>query len=358
MFDFPADDGSADEFVRVAMEWHFSPDTGSSFWLDRAGSLGFDPRREIRTHADLRRFPNIVDELRDVSIADLTPRGYGGDADIVGVYDSGGTTGTPKRVPLHAEWLNTYREWASSRMDALGAPSGGCWLSMAPSGPHIFGRLMAELARLRGGAYFSIDLDPRWVRSCLTAGRAAEAERYVDHLVGQAVDGLRRHRVDVLVVTPPLLERMAERDDIVELIRAHTGGILWGGAHMDPDTRHVLRTEVFPDTRLFGTYGSTMILGGAMERPSSMDTAECVFDPCSPYMSFSVVDPRTGEEVAEGERGQVVMHFVSRSLLLPNNLERDTAIRVAAQPGQAGVSVADIAPLPTFDNATVIEGVY
>src|SRR5690242_17601494 len=88
------------EFLRAAMRWHFSPETGSPFWLRQADSLGFDPLTDVRTFADLARFPNLANSLRDVPARDLIPRGYGPNPDIVGVYDSGGTTGAPKRVVM------------------------------------------------------------------------------------------------------------------------------------------------------------------------------------------------------------------------------------------------------------------
>ena len=42
-----------------------------------------------------------------------------------------------------------------------------------------------------------------------------------------------------------------------------------------------------------------------------------------------MIDPETGAEVPYGERGQVVMNHVSKGMFIPNNLERDTAIRIA-----------------------------
>jgi hypothetical protein len=54
-----------EEYVRAAMDWHFSPETGSPFWLKRAKSLDFDPRTDVKSFADLRLFPNVINELRD-----------------------------------------------------------------------------------------------------------------------------------------------------------------------------------------------------------------------------------------------------------------------------------------------------
>jgi hypothetical protein len=52
------------------------------------------------------------------------------------------------------------------------------------------------------------------------------------------------------------------------------------------------------------------------------------------------------------------MNHVSKSMLLPNNLERDLATRVEPPPGQAGDSVADVSPVASFGGEDVIEGVY
>lgn len=360
----PLLDGPADriqdpsEFIEAAMRWHFGPRTGSPYWLERARTLDFDPLRDVHTFTDLRLFPNIIDELRDVRVEDLVPRGYGGAADVVGVYESGGTTGPPKRVIFLADWVERWLGWSMRNMDARGHPRGVNWLALAPSGPHMFGEIVKRQARGRGGIAFTIDMDPRWVKKCLAGGRADEAESYATHLIDQSGFILETQDVGVLVTTPPLLERLAQRDELVKLVNEKVRMIMWGGAHMDADTRRLLRTEVFPGVELYGNYGSTMILGGAAERLGLTDDDPCVFDPYSPYISFSVVDPETGSDVGYGERGQVVMNHISKGMLLPNNLERDMATRIRPPAGQLGDSVADVSPVARFGDEIVIEGVY
>ncbi|MGZ8901471.1 MAG: hypothetical protein ACXW3Z_15375, partial [Limisphaerales bacterium] len=53
--------------LREIIEWHFSPETGCPFWLDWAKKAGWDPRKEIRSFADMGKFPHFQDEwLRDL----------------------------------------------------------------------------------------------------------------------------------------------------------------------------------------------------------------------------------------------------------------------------------------------------
>jgi phenylacetate-coenzyme A ligase PaaK-like adenylate-forming protein len=350
------DSKDPDEFIQAAMRWHFDPETGSPFWLAKAATLGFDPRADVRSVADLRLFPNVVDELRDVHAEELIPRGYGDSPDVVGVFDSGGTTGAPKRVVYLADWVPRMLEHMAAPLDRLGVPRGLNWLGILPTGPHAVGHFVGEMARSRGGVMFTIDMDPRWVKKLISSGQFDQVDAYVEHLVEQSSHVLLGQDVGVLMSTPPMLERLARRDDLVDVINKNVRVIMWGGAHMDADTNELFRTEVFPDIPMYGVYGSTMIMGGANQRlePTELPT----FDGFGPYITFSVVDPETLEPVEYGQRGQVVTNHVSKAMLLPNNLERDTAIRVPALDGQPGDSLADLAPMQTFGSETVIEGVY
>jgi phenylacetate-coenzyme A ligase PaaK-like adenylate-forming protein len=347
-----------DELVRAAMEWHFGPETGSEYWLRKAETLPFDPRADVKTMQDLALFPNVLHELSDVRVEDLIPRGYGRDPGIVGVYESGGTTGVPKRLVLLRDWWDKHIEWVHTDLDAKGFPRNGNWLVLMPSGPHFIGEAANRLATDRGGLTFPIDMDPRWVKKLRATGQSGQAGAYAEHLVEQAAFLLRTQDIAVLSTTPPLLERIAGHDALVGLINEKVGGILWAGAHMDPDSRHLFRTEVFPGVPLSGIYGSTTILGGANERPELTNGDLCVFDPPAPFITFRVVDPDTGQTVDYGERGQVVMNHVSKNLLLPNSPELDIATRVKPTAGQAGDSVADVAPSVSFAGADVHEGVY
>ncbi|UOZ07000.1 AMP-binding protein [Amycolatopsis sp. WQ 127309] len=347
-----------DEYVRAAMQWHFGPDTGSPYWLARAATLGFDPIQDVKGQGDLRRFPNIADELRDIRALDLIPRGYGSTAPIAAVYESGGTTGPPKRIVFLDDWLELLLDHRARSLAEWNCPRDAAWLTVTPSGPHLIGSIVAREARKSGGVAFSVDLDPRWVKKLISAGKREEAAAYIDHLADQAASILRGEDIRVLMTTPPMLERLAQDDELRSLINEKVEVIMWGGAHMPSETRAVLKSESYPGIPIIGVYGSTTLLGGVNERPGGGVGDPCVFDPFSPYMTFSVVDPVTREPVRYGERGQVVMNHVSKAMFLPNNLERDTAIRLRPSEGAMGDAVADIEPLKTFSDIKVVEGVY
>jgi hypothetical protein len=266
------------------MQWHFDPATGSRYWLSRAERLGFDPRSDVKGVEDLVLFPDMTDELRNVRVADLVPRGYGSRARLLNVFDSGGTTGAPRRVVQLHDWMRHSTEQVDRRLRAHGLPVDAQWLTVAPTGPHLVGDVLQRAASALGGVSLSIDMDPRWVKGLVAAGRADEAEAYTDHLVEQCRRILLGQDIGVLAATTPLLERFAREDDLLDAINGSVEAIIWGGTHMDPDTRHLLSTGVFPYVPVIGMYGNTMMLTALMERVGLTASEPCVFDPVSPYV--------------------------------------------------------------------------
>ncbi|MFK0246882.1 phenazine antibiotic biosynthesis protein [Amycolatopsis azurea] len=351
----------APDLVQEAVQWHFSPETGSEFWLERAKTLDFDPRADVRTVEDLALFPNVVDELREVRLESLVPRGYrelGLSTAVPVVGESGGTTGVPKRVFVLPDVRERSWTWYQARLAEHGVREGINWLGVVPAGPHMVGSLVRDTAAHFRGVYFTLDLDPRWAKLCIARGSVDQLKAYVDHLVDQIEWILTSQDIGVLAITPPLLEAVCRRDHLVDLINEKVGTITWSGASMDSDTRHLLRTEVFPNAALIGIFGSTMIFCGIPERLGTAVSEPAVFDPPSPFSMFSVVDPETLRPVPYGERGQTISHHITRNLFLPNNLERDTAVRRPHGLGHAGDAVSEVKPVREFSDTRVIEGVY
>jgi phenylacetate-coenzyme A ligase PaaK-like adenylate-forming protein len=357
-FPTPAVGAADDEFVRAAIRWHFSPETGSPYWIKRAATLDFDPLTEIRGWGDLLRFPDISEEWRDTAAGDLLPAGCR-DGSPVQVFDSGGTTGRPKRI-IESTSRKEGVEWVSRVLEQHGIPGEGAgnWLHIGPTGPHIVGRSIGLLAALRRELCHFIDFDPRWVKRCIAEGRAPEAGRYLDHILAQAADVLTSQPVAVVFITPAVLEAVAARPAVLDLFADRVKGIIWAGTSISPETRHLLEHEVFPDIPLVGLYGNTLA-GIAPQSPQTAGAEQdCAFLPYSPYSRIDVVDPNdTATLVNHGERGQIRLSLLSRDLFLPYALERDSAIRVAPTEAYPWDALADVQPLVRGANAPV-EGVY
>ena len=105
----PVDDPEA--YLRAAIAWHFGEETGCAFWLRAARTLDFNPLTDVNTFADLRLFPNLLNELRNVPVEDLIPRGYGSPPPMPQIFESGGTTGAPKRTVQLPDWVAQVIEW-------------------------------------------------------------------------------------------------------------------------------------------------------------------------------------------------------------------------------------------------------
>ncbi|MCS3779339.1 phenazine antibiotic biosynthesis protein [Tsukamurella ocularis] len=345
------------QYISELMRWHFSESTGSPFWLSKRDSLGFDPIADVHTFSDLTQFPNIVDELRGVAVEDLVPAGLR-DADVAAVLESGGTTGAPKRFLMFEEWFGAYFGWAGMRSPSGLAGSGANLLATTPTGPHMIGEVTVRQAKSMGGRRFTIDIDPRWVKKLLANGEKAQADAYVEHLVDQTADILESQTIGAIQTIPVILERLAERPKLVEKIREDVKRIAWGGAHMDADTRDFLKTEVFPGIPIVGGYGSTTIMSVAVECGAPRSDGLAQFEPFSPYVFFDIVD-ELGNVVPVGERGQVRMNHVTKYAFVPNNLERDTAIRAPMSDERlVGSAAVDVRPISEFQGIAVNEGVY
>lgn len=361
LLDVPRQDevGDPDAYLRAAVAWHFGEQTGSAFWLRAAQTLDFDPLTDVTTFADLRRFPNLLSDLRTESVDDLVPRGYlsaGSLPPVPQIFESGGTTGAPKRTVQLPDWVAQVVRWQTEDFADGGFVRGRGFLCMMPSGPHGVGYFSRLVSERLGSTFHAIDLDPRWVKKLVARNAAAEVTAYVDHVVEQAVHVLRTQHIANLHTTPPLLEAMARDDEVVNLLNEKVRFMLLSGAHVDLDTLDLLG-DIFPDTAITMAFGSTMILSQAVTRRIDGD-GPFVFHPRSPYATFWVVDPDSGEQVPYGRRGQVIMNHVSKGMFLPNNLERDSAIRLPGVDGQVGDSLSEVSPVAAFEGEPVIEGVY
>ena len=138
----PEDVGRAQErldaHVREMVAWHFNPETGTPFWLERAGKLGFDPRNEVRGYSDLKKFGLFEDEwLRGGPVRRWVPRGLADKP--VYVFETGGTTGIPKSRVVIDDFRIDYEQFSATLPDKF-FPRGANWLMLGPSGPRRHSR--------------------------------------------------------------------------------------------------------------------------------------------------------------------------------------------------------------------------
>jgi phenylacetate-coenzyme A ligase PaaK-like adenylate-forming protein len=347
-----------DDLVRATMDWHFAPQTGSPFWLRRARTLDFDPRRDVKTAVDLRLFPDVSDELRSVPAAELIPNGCRQGAWAFQVFESGGTTGEPKRI-IEMSSRRRGVEWVSQVLAQHGFPGEGAghWLHIGPSGPHAVGRSVGLLAQLRRSLCYYIDFDPRWVKRCIRKGRPDDVSAYIDHIVDQALEVLGSQPVSVIFATPPVLEAICANQRARDLLRSRAKGLIWSGTSISQETLRLIEDH-FVEAKIVGIYGNTM-MGIACQRPRLHgETERCVFQSFYPYCSLEVVHPgRPEQPVPCGQRGQVKVTLMSREIFLPNNMERDTAVRVAPAGRFTWDGVAQVGPLPSVQGE-IVEGVY
>src|ERR1700757_491736 len=175
-----------DAYLRTAMAWHFGADTGSPFWLRVAKDLDFNPLTDVRTFTDLRLFPNLVDELRTLPVDDLIPRGYGSPAPVPRIFESGGTTGAPRRTVQMPDWVEQVTQWQVEDFAAGGFVAGTGLLFLMPSGPHGVGHFSRAVSERLGSMFYPIDLHPRWAKKIAARGAAADMTAYVGHVLEQA----------------------------------------------------------------------------------------------------------------------------------------------------------------------------
>jgi len=344
-----------DEHLRSIIAWHFSPETGCPFWLDWAKQAGWDPRTEVRTFADINKFPHFQDEwLRDEQNERFVPAGFGDRP--FNIFETGGTTGVPKQRIGWDDYKVDYEEFGDN-LDDRYFPRGGKWLMMGPTGPRRLRLAIEHLANYRGGSCYFVDLDPRWVKKLIARKQFDEVERYMKHVIDQGVEMIRHRGVSCLFTTPRLLEALAERISIPGL---GVKGVFCGGTSMTPQMVRFLMEEVLEGKSQFvPTYGNTL-MGLACSLPETLrDSSYSVtyWSP-QPRAVLRVVDSKdTAKVVDYGQYGRVELTTMTKEFFMPRFLERDEAIRRQPCAKYPWDGVGDVRPFGMLEKK-VIEGVY
>ncbi|MFJ8650344.1 hypothetical protein ACIRNI_30095 [Streptomyces sp. NPDC093546] len=351
-----------DEWTRRMMRWHFSPETGSPFWVRRRSALGFDPLRDVDGFAALRLFGLFdKEELRAASARDLRPRGYRDRP--FRVFETGGTTGAPCRI-VNVTRLAYDVEIYRTMLEARGV-AGGDVLAMTPSGPHAYGHFVEGLADSWRGAVFSIDFDPRWVKAALREN--GEADAYTDHLVAQTLTLLTAERPSLLFTTSQLLLALAMR--LPRPLSAYgVKAVCTGGTSCTAAEAEFLREEHLRGVQWIDTYGNTLVghalqadrLGDGPGEPGGPgEPLGHSYHLPPPFAVMEVVDPADPWRVLPvGERGRVRVTTLLEDLFLPNLLERDSAVRTGPHPWFPWDGVRAVQPFQDDETEETYQGVY
>ncbi len=324
-----------EEHLLDLLELHFHPRHGSLYWLRRQEALGWDVRDRIRGYDDLWLLGQTpTDDLRRYPLRDFIPGAFHSLWHRFVIGETAGTSGLPRAAAYRDdEFQSAFIEPFLRVTEQTGFPRGEAWLWVGPSGPHIIGKVVRELARQTGSMDpFSVDFDPRWAKRLIEGSLARQ--RYLDHVVEQALDVLQREQIGVLFITPPALAELTRR--LSDRQREQIRGIHYGGMSMTAETINAFRAA-YPQAVHLAGYGNTLF-GVAMEvedRPrQSLD-----YFPLAARLRLHVIDWRDDESptwpprlLPCGQTGRVLFHRLDESTLLVSVVERDEAEAVSPSP--------------------------
>ena len=355
---YPANPAAAqaelDAHVREIIHWHFSPETGTPFWLDWA-KKNFDPRKEIHCFADvMQKFPHFQDEwLRDLQPEVWAPAAFKGQP--FNIFETGGTTGMPKQRIGWNDYKVDYSEFAEKIADEH-FPRNHYWLMMGPTGPRRLRLAIEHLANVRGCSCYFLDLDPRFVKKVISNKQYDVARAYMDHVVDQAVMLLKHRKISGLFTTPKLLEALAEKVNIHE---AGIRGVFCGGTTMTPQyVRFIVEEVLEGKIGFYPTYGNTLMGLAASVPIRPEDNFSITYYSPQPRAVLRVVKPdKTDTLVNYDEFGRVELTTLTKEFFMPRFLERDEAIRRAARAPYQWDGVGDVRPFGAMEK-NIVEGVY
>jgi len=329
---------SPDEWLPTVISIHFDPYHGTPYWLSKETELGINAIKEIRTLDDLKILgPMCDDDLRKYPLEHFFPKVFLNQKKGFILGETAGTTGRPKVTAYRRdEFHATFVDWFGYIAEMRGFPTGGNWLWIGPSGPHIIGKAVGPVANRMGSMDpFSIDFDPRWAKKLKP--ETIGSKRYLEHILEQALDIIETQEIDVLYTTPPVLDALAARMDIDK--RMAIKGVHYGGISIGKDAYKRFKKEYFPEAVHISGYGNTLF-GLCLEIEES-PTYDLEYYPSGSRMVVQIVSTANGikpgcerlsEIVDYGEEGQVVFHRLDESFFIPNMFERDKAVRIAPTP--------------------------
>ncbi len=349
-----------DAHVREIIGWHFSPETGTPFWLEKAAALGFDPRKEVRGFDDLKKFGHFEDEwLRGGPVRRWVPKALQNKP--IYVFETGGTTGIPKsRAVVEDHWID-YELFSQSLPEQY-FPKGSNWLMLGPSGPRRLRLAVEHLCQYRGGICFCVDLDPRWVVKLIKKGWMEHLKAYQEHVIDQAMTVLAaNHEIKCMFTTPKLLDALCARLEQEGTTLAQKGitGIFCGGTEMTSQwIRFAIEEYLGPNIYIAPTYGNTLMGLAAAEMPAADQGYKITYYAPEPRAVVQVVDFDDYDKVVDyGQSGRVMLTTLTKEFFVPRFLERDEGEREPPSAKYPWDGVSSVKPFRGFAATTTV-GVY
>ncbi|CAN5820117.1 hypothetical protein BH18ACI5_BH18ACI5_22860 [soil metagenome] len=343
-----------DAHVQEIVRWHFDPQTGCPFWLERAKTLDFDPMTEVNSYADLDKFGFFQDEwLRGGPVRRWVPKAFANSP--IYTFETGGSTGVPKSRINVNDFRTDYENFSATLPDEF-FPKGSDWLHVGPSGPRRLRLAIEHLAQHRGGICFMVDLDPRWVIKLIKRREMEEMEAYKRHVIDQALILLRAHdNIKCLFTTPKLLEALCEK---VSLKKMGISGVFCGGTEMTPQFHRFAVEELLDGIYFAPTYGNTLMGLATHKPPTPEDNYAVIYYPPAPRAMIEVVHPDQPDQLVDyGGTGRVRLTTLTKEFFMPRFLERDEAERELPCATYPWDGVRNVRPFSKFAT-TVVEGVY
>jgi phenylacetate-coenzyme A ligase PaaK-like adenylate-forming protein len=349
-----------DAHVREIVHWHFSPETGTPFWLEKAKSFSFNPLADVQRFEDLKHFGHFEDEwLRGGPVRRWVPKGLKDKP--VYVFETGGTTGIPKsRVVSEDHWID-YELFSESLSETF-FPKGSNWLMLGPSGPRRLRLAVEHLCQYRGGICFCVDLDPRWVIKLIKKGWVEHLKAYQEHVIDQAMTVLSaNHEIKCMFTTPKLLDALAGRLEKEGSSIAQQGitGVFCGGTEMTSQwVRFAIEELLGPGVYIAPTYGNTLMGLAAAAMPTAADGFKITYYAPQPRAVVEVVHFGKYDKVVDyGQPGRVMLTTLTKEFFVPRFLERDEGERERPSAKYPWDGVSGVKPFREIAAQTTV-GVY
>jgi phenylacetate-coenzyme A ligase PaaK-like adenylate-forming protein len=349
-----------DAQVRDVVRWHFGPDTGTPFWLEKAKSFSFNPLKDVNGWEDIKKFPFFEDDwLRGGPVNRWIPRGFKDKPWFV--FETGGTTGIPKSRVVSDDFRIDYEMFSDGLPDKF-FPKGSNWLMLGPSGPRRLRLAVEHLCQYRGGICFCIDLDPRWVVKLIKKGWTEHLRAYQDHCVDQAMTVLSAgHDIKCMFTTPKLLDALCKRLEAEgsSIEKAGITGIFCGGTEMTSQwIRFAIEEYLGPNVYIAPTYGNTLMGLAAAEMPTARDKYKIAYYAPQPRAVAEVVEFKDYNRLVEvGQTGRVLLTTLTKEFFVPRFAERDEGEREAPSEKYPWHGVSGVRPFHEIAATTTV-GVY